>query len=391
MIAAPPDYRHPENPAKRLAFSTTGTYNEQMPGPRPFNRRQALENARFVEALRRTGNPRLAADLLGVHRSTYLKRRAKCAAFAQAWDAAIAFAHAAFHEANGAELPPPVVRPERSRGACPERSRGACPERSRGAPLRTQGGELVVGRTRNGRLQLRRAPKGWMTKAGEQAFFAALSATANVRLSAAATGFTHSAFYQKKAKKKPFAREMRLAHKMGYDRVELALHAAGLPESHADDAWRHNDPPPVPQMTPSQALQLLHLHEKSVRQSWDRPHRRKRRGESWDTYTERLRAMWVHEKAVEAEDWAVRRAAQWEETGDWRLPEELEEEIRPGTGRGTVRDSIRDGGGVPALPALDQVAGWSKADPKKTPHNPDLALFGGWRLKDGKKRERKRD
>ena len=337
-----------------------------MSGPRPFTRRQALQNARFLEALRRTGNPRLAAHLLGVHRSTYTKRRAKSAAFAQGWDAALAFAHAAFHQAGGATAPQATPSRPSGRG----QGVGSALTKSATGSLRTVGGELTVNRTRNGRLQLRRAPKGWMTRAGEQAFLAALSATANVRLSAAAAGFTHSAFYQKKGRKKPFAREMRLAHRMGYDRVEMALHAAAWPESHEDDAWRHNDPPPIPQMTVDQAIQLLCLHEKSCRQSWDRPHRRRRRGEPWETYTERLRAMWVHEKAVEAEDWALRRAAQYEETGDWRFPEEQD---------------------LPALPALDQVTGWSKADPAKAPHNPDLALFGGWRLKDWEKRKRRKE
>ncbi|HKR24976.1 MAG TPA: hypothetical protein VJS15_06940, partial [Allosphingosinicella sp.] len=66
---------------------------------RPFTRRQALQNEAFLAALRRTGNPRLAARLLGVHRSTYSKRRAKSAAFAQGWDAALVEAHAAFHRA----------------------------------------------------------------------------------------------------------------------------------------------------------------------------------------------------------------------------------------------------------------------------------------------------
>ncbi len=41
-----------------------------MPRHRPFTRRQALQNQAFVEALAETGNPRLAARLLGVHRST---------------------------------------------------------------------------------------------------------------------------------------------------------------------------------------------------------------------------------------------------------------------------------------------------------------------------------
>lgn len=312
---------------------------------RPFTRRQALQNHAFIEALCDTGNPRLAARLLGVHRSTYMKRRAKNAAFAQAWDAALAAAHARFHLEGGPQSPEGTI--------------------TRNSPLsRTRGGELVLGRTRGGRLQLRRAPPGWMTKAGEQAFFRALSATANVRLSAAAAGFCHASVYAKRRARKAFAREMRLALAMGYERLEAALLAGFTPESHEDDGWRHNDPPPIPPMTADQALQLLFLHEKSVRQGWDRPHRRKRRGEPWETYAERLRAMWVSEKAREAEDEALRRAAR-DERGDGRPPEEPE----------------------PPLPPLDLVTGWSRA--KSGPkHNPNLALFGGWRLGDWKKRSR---
>ena len=335
---------------------------------RPFTRRQALQNQAFLEVLRATGNPRLAASLIGVHRSTYTKRRAKSAAFATGWDAALAAAHARFHLSGGPR--PPENPPLRLQG------RGTARRAVEGQSLRTKGGELFVGRTRGGRLQLRRAPPGWMTKAGEQAFFFALSATANVRLSAAAAGFSHSAFYAKARLHAPFAREMRLSLHTGYERVECALIAAGLPESHEDDAWRHNDPPPIPPMTANQAIQLLSLHEKSVRQGWERPHRRKRRGEPWETYTERLRAMWTAEKNREAEDAALRRAAQYEDEGsrgeaswDWRLPEEPP---------------------PPQLPPLALVTGWSKADPDrvKVTHNPDLALFGGWRLKDWEKKKR---
>jgi hypothetical protein len=32
------------------------------------------------------------------------------------------------------------------------------------------------------------------------------------------------------------------------------------------------------------------------------------------------------------------------------------------------------------LPPLHLVTGWSKADPAKKPHDPDVALFGGWRI-----------
>ena len=217
----------------------------------------------------------------------------------------------------------------------------------------------MVVRTRSGKLQLRPAHANKLTHAAEQAFLAALSATANIRLSAAAAGASAAAFYRRKRQNPAFAREMRLALAMGYERLEGAALAAAVPESHADDAWRHNDPLPIPPMSAGQAMQLLFLHEKSVRQSWEKPHRRKRRGESDEVYVERLRAMWTAEKAREAEEAAVRRAAQYEESGGWRFAEEAP---------------------APDLPPLHLVTGWSRADPKKAKHNPDLALFGGWRI-----------
>ncbi|HEV2746202.1 MAG TPA: hypothetical protein VGW34_02765 [Allosphingosinicella sp.] len=325
----------------------------------------------FLAALRRTGNARLAARMLGVHRSTYLKRRARNAAFAQDWEAAVLAAHAAFKLAGGERPPENGEKGDshfhpRSRSARTAVRESDCPHDG----LRTKGGELTVVRLKSGRLQLRRAPPGRMTEAAGQAFCRALAACANVRLAAAAVGFAHSSFYARKRRHKPFAREMRLALEMGYERVEWAALAAALPESHADDGWRHADPPPVPPMSPDQALQLLCLHEKSVRQSWDQPHRRRRRGESEATYVERLRAMWATEKCREAEDAAVRRAARYEATGGWRLPGE-----EP----------------PPKLPPLELVTGWSKANPDRAraTHNPDLALFGGWRIGDWKKRQGK--
>ncbi|HEV2079221.1 MAG TPA: hypothetical protein VGR19_04915 [Allosphingosinicella sp.] len=233
----------------------------------------------------------------------------------------------------------------------------------------------MVVRRSNGKLQLRLAPPGRMTRAGEQAFFRALSASANVRLSARAAGFAHSSFYSKKRKAKAFAREMRLALKMGYDGLECALLAASLEGSHEHDSWRNWEPLPTPPMTVSEAIQLLSLHQKGVRLGWDKPHRRKRRNESDEAYRERLRAMWTSEKNRQAEDEAIRRAAHYEATGNWRF----EDEAPP-----------------PELPPLELVTGWSKAcpepvegaDPKKRKHNPRKAMFGGWRLEDWTKRSR---
>ncbi|MFN3387635.1 MAG: hypothetical protein ACK40O_01795, partial [Allosphingosinicella sp.] len=287
--------------------------------PQRTTRRRAAENAAFLAALAKTGNARLAARLLGVHRAAYTKRRAKDPDFAARWDAALAFAHAAFHEADG-RPPPPALPAAPGDGA-----------------LRTKGGEPRIVRTRAGRLQLRRALPGRMTKAAEQAFLAALAASANIRLAAAAAGFAHSSFYARARASPAFAREARLALAAGYERVEAAAIAAALPSSHEDDRWRHNDPPPLPRMTPGQALQLLYLHEKSVRQGWTRPHRRRRRGESDETHRLRLAAMWSAEQASEAEDAALARAARAAVPDDYAL------------------------GDAPLLPDLDQITDWSKA------------------------------
>jgi hypothetical protein len=315
--------------------------------PRPFNRRQALENQAFLAALRRAGNARLAARELGVNRSTFTKRRAKDPAFAAEWDAALALAHAALNNP-----PRPRAGPDRSgrETAVPSSSRGG-----------GGGNEPRLIRLANGRLQLRAPPRGvpCIGHAARQAFLAALSATANVRLSARAAGFAHSSFYRLRDYDPAFAREMRLALEMGYDRIEMALIEGFAAESCRDDAWRHNDPPAIPPMSAAQALQLLYLRQKEARLWSERPDRRRRRGESTDAWCSRLGRKWRAEKAWDREGYEVARALQ----GGGEAPEHLEP-------------------APPVLPALEQVTGWSGADPARQPHHPDRALFGGWRLKD---------
>jgi hypothetical protein len=316
--------------------------------PRPFTRDQALQNAAFLKALRRTGNVREAARELGVHRSTFTKRRAKNEAFATEWDAALAIANAA--------LNPP--RAPLGEGDHPQGGGGAGAKR-RGSPATT----TRITRTKSGRLQLRRAQPARLTTETEQAFLAALSATANVRLSAAATGFTHSAFYHRRKTSPAFAREMRLALQMGYERLEMALLETIDPASHAHDAWRHNDPPPIPPMTANQALQLMYLHQKEVRLQAEPPHIKRRRGESSEAHSARLAAM--YRARIERDREAFRIAEAERRTAGRPSP---------------------FGPQPPVLPALDQVTGWSKANPEKAPHDPTRALFGGWRLKEMKRR-----
>ena len=367
---------------------------------RPFTLAQHAENRAVLDILAETGNARLAAREIGRKPSTMHTRRGANAAFAQDWDAAVAAAHARFHLAGGkrgpeADLPrgkgglgpstslrtgrtqpgPSTLRPGSGQaklgtnGVGKDERPSTLRLRSGQAKLgrngevsnqalRTRGHEPVVVRTRSGKLQLRLAHPGKLTRAAEQAFLSALSATANVRLSAAAAGASARAFYRRRRQDKAFAREMRLALKMGYERLECALLTAGMVGSHEHDQWRQSEQPPIPPMSVEQVLQLLFLHEKSVRQSWDEPHRRRRRGEPWEVYRERLAAMWASEKEREAEDAALRRAERFEATGSWRHADEPE---------------------PPALPPLELVTGWSKAS-GRPPHKEGVALFGGWRI-----------
>ena len=304
--------------------------------PVPFNARQRRANRAFLAALHRTGNARQSAREVGVAYGTMQHRRAGHPDFASKWDIALVDAHARFHAAGGKGPP-------------------AMPKRA-ASDLRTAGGEPLVVRTRSGRLQVRAAHRGKVTWAAEQLFLQALAATCNVRLSAAAAGASPAAFYRRRRQKPAFAREMRRALEMGYTRLECAAYAAVVPESHEDDAWFDNEPAPVPPMTPEQVIHLLYIHANNVRHGWEAPHRRRRRGESDEIYSARLAAMWASEKAREREEAAVRRAI------------ELDESEPPPA--------------LPALPALDQVTGWSKAS-GRPPYREGVPLFGGYRFRSG--------
>lgn len=267
---------------------------------RPFTPRQALENARFLEALRRTGNARLAARQLGVHRSTYLKRRARDAAFAAGWEMALAAAHAAFHLSGGARPPEPDP-PRHGEGVaalgCTQQSKivsggddlaathakhGGGGPPGRDCQSRTQGGEPTIVRRSNGRLQLRLAPAGRMTAAAEQAFLRALSASANVRLSAAAAGFAHSSFYARARARPEFAEAMRDSLGVGWQRLMEAVHQsfaclAGPMHGETEAEWAERvGDCPLPPMTVDDALQLLRFHHAAAHGDLRPPGRRRR-------------------------------------------------------------------------------------------------------------------
>ncbi|HEY0627528.1 MAG TPA: hypothetical protein VGD10_12490 [Allosphingosinicella sp.] len=356
--------------------------------PLPFTHAQVHENGRFLEVLGQTGNARLAAREVKRAHSTMHERRTKDAAFAQRWDAAVAAAHARFHLGGGRRGPEAEPGPERKgkkalRQAQGERVQTALgspqPCRGHGDPfldrrgLRTKGGEAVVVRTRSGKLQLRPAHRGKLTKTCEQLFLRALAASANVRLSAAAAGASARAFYRRRAESPVFAREMRLALETGYDRLQMMMiEQAAEDEDEAfpsQNGWRaHAGEDAMPRMTAGQALQLLYLHRKSIVMG-SAPAVPRRRSEPREVFLERMRIRWTADRNRAAEDRAAEaraaaRAARYEETGSWRMADEAE---------------------PPKLPPLELVTGWSRAR-GEAPHDADVALFGGWRIREMRKK-----
>ncbi len=217
--------------------------------PRPYSRKQALQNAAFLTELERSGNARDAARATGLNRSMLTKRRNADPDFAQRWEAALTLAAARLSD-----------------------------------PARTEGQARVV--RSKGRLQLRVGKTRMIDRDAEQRFLAALSATANVRLSAQAAGFAHSSFYARARTHPGFAREMRVALAIGSERLEAALLEASLPESSTHDHWQHNDPPPIPQMTAQQAMQMIAWSDKRAR-GLANPDLARKRGESNADWIER--------------------------------------------------------------------------------------------------------
>jgi hypothetical protein len=330
---------------------------------RRLTRAQALENRAFLKELRKTGNVRLACRELGLKYGTMQHRRGHYPAFALKWDAALVFAQAGFDEV-GRKGPSTAGSP-----AVP------LPQRAGGGLFRTGGGEMTICRRNDGKLQMRRALPGKLTREAEQAFLATLSVTCNMSLAAAAVGSCFNAFNRRRKKDPAFAREVRLALQRGYEALEMALLEGQSPVSHEHDDWRHNDPPAMPPMSVNQAFQLMYLHQKAALLVDEPTPLRRRRGESNEARNERLALM------AEARDERHREEFEAAEA-------ERRERGEPPWGTAGVRTDYYggcEGLGLPegfGLPDLAQVTGWSRADPDKAPHDPDRALFGGWRIED---------
>jgi hypothetical protein len=185
----------------------------------------------FLRELARSGSVALAADRAEIDRSSAYQARKANPAFAASWDRALAAA--------------------RGRLA----GDGAQEERDR--PPRLRGGE-VVRASKAGRPCILRAGEGRWCADSEQAFLAALSATANVRAAARAAGFSTVTVYNRRRQWPAFARAWDEAKAEGYVRLEmLLLDAATSTLDPAAEEEAREDLYQGPEMSVEQAMKLF--------------------------------------------------------------------------------------------------------------------------------------
>ena len=399
---------------------------------KPLTRTQLLQNRAFLKALRRTGNVRLACREVGLKYGTMQHRRRVHRAFACSWDAELVCAQArlargglprfARNDGGPSTASGPLQMQER-KGPSTIHSEvnGPPPRASSGRSWghRTLGGEPVIVRLKSGKLQVRRAQRGRLTRAAEQAFLAALSATCNISLAAAAVGSCCRAFRRRRQKDPAFAREMRMALRQGYETLELSLVESMMPGAREHEDWRSNAPPAMPPMNPSEALQLMYLHQKEARLIAEPDWLKRRRGESHAAHCERLTAMAEERDRLAREEFAVAEALRMERGEPaWGPAGEM---VRRGLRRGRAPRGVnpRDvdpvglqplvgrplaGSSTEArlcnakppfcsaahgLPDLAQVTGWSRARAGGSRYGPG-ALFGGWRIAEMEEKLRRR-
>jgi hypothetical protein len=184
----------------------------------------------FLRELARGGSVALAAGKVGIDRSSAYQARERNAAFAASWERALATARAGLAGDAPAALP------------------------------RLRGDE-VVRASKAGKPCVVRAGHGRWSVAGERAFLAALSASANVKAAARAAGVSAVAVYNRRRQWPAFAAAWDAAKAEGYVRLEMALiHAANAtldPEPEVEEAGE------APEVSVAEAMNLLKLHRAS--------------------------------------------------------------------------------------------------------------------------------
>ncbi len=199
--------------------------------------------AAFFRALAETGNQTVAAERAKVSRSWVSLHRASDPAFRTEMEAAILAAR------------------EGLRGVA-----GSAPGRHWGD---IAGEELVIRGSNGRRAQIARARVRQWTARAEARFLRALAASCNVKAACAETGLSVASAYNHRRRWQGFARRWVEAEENGYIQLEFALieNASNMLEGGAEVEAGG----PMPPMTISQAIHLLHMHKFNVRRMGRKP------------------------------------------------------------------------------------------------------------------------
>ena len=100
------------------------------------------------------------------------------------------------------------------------------------------------------------------TDEAEAIFLDNLAASCNVKLSAAAAGFSTVAIYNRRRSDPGFAERWQAALAQGYARIEMALVKSA---TDALDGLKLDPETPIPTMTVKDAINILQLHHASVK------------------------------------------------------------------------------------------------------------------------------
>lgn len=180
----------------------------------------------FLRELARSGSVALAAEKVGIDRSSAYQTRRRNPAFAASWDRAVADARARLVEDGPSER------------------------------VRLRDDECVRA-SKDGKPCVVRAGPGRWSVAGERRFLGALAMTANVRAAAQAAGVSAVSAYNRRKQWPAFAAAWREAKAEGWERLELLL-------IHAATATLDPEPEVAvaegPQMSVGEAMRLWFHH-----------------------------------------------------------------------------------------------------------------------------------
>ena len=220
-----------------------------------------------LRELGRSGSVALAAEAVGIDRSTAYQVRKANPAFKASWERALETARARLAERADSQAheqahPQPLPQSPPSRGGG-ERLALPIPlplaGGVRGGP-RLRGDE-VVRSSKAGRPCVVRAGPGRWSVASERAFLAELTASANVSAAARAAGVSAQAAYNRRRLWPAFAAAWDAAKAEGYVRIEMLLIHAATATLDAEPTVEACEAPP---MSVEQAMNLFKLHRASV-------------------------------------------------------------------------------------------------------------------------------